>query len=53
VIVGYFAVAGIREPPVELWGLLVKASQVVLLIAIGYLFVRVRSGEPDASATNA
>jgi hypothetical protein len=53
VIVGYFALAGVREPPVELWGLLVKASQAVLLVAIGYLFVRVGSAEPDTPATTA
>jgi hypothetical protein len=53
VIVGYFALAGVREPPFELWGLLVKASQAVLLVAIGYLVVRVGSAEPDATATTA
>ena len=39
VIVGYFAFAGVREPAYEPWGLLVKACQLVLLGAVGYLFV--------------
>jgi peptidoglycan/LPS O-acetylase OafA/YrhL len=37
VILGYVAMASLREPPFEVWGLLVKACQVVLLIAIGLL----------------
>src|SRR5689334_21307109 len=35
VLVGYVLAAGLREPPFELWGLLIKACQtVVLLVAI-------------------
>ncbi len=40
VIVGYFALAGIREPSFELWGLLIKACQVVVLGCVGYLLLR-------------
>ncbi len=39
-IVGYFAVAGTRDPHFEIWGLAIKASQVVLLAALGYLIIR-------------
>jgi hypothetical protein len=53
VIVGYFAAAGVREPPFELWGLLVKAAQAVLLVALGYLLVRAGSGAPDAAVPTA
>jgi hypothetical protein len=37
VIVGYFVMASIRVPPFEPWGLLIKACQVALLVAIGIL----------------
>lgn len=37
VIVGYFLMATIRVPPFEPWGLLVKACQIVLLVAIGMM----------------
>ena len=37
VIVGYFAFAGVREPAFEIWGLLVKAAQLVLLAGLSYL----------------
>ncbi len=41
-IVGYFAVAPTREPHFEIWGIAIKASQVVLLAALGYLITRYR-----------
>ncbi len=41
-IVGYFAVAPTRDPHFELWGIAIKASQVVLLAALGYLIIRDR-----------
>ncbi len=41
-IVGYFAVAPTRDPHFELWGIAIKASQVVLLAALGYLITRDR-----------
>ena len=40
VIAMYFAVAEIREPPVELWGVLIKAFQVVLLGAVVFMIIR-------------
>ena len=33
VLVGYVLAAGLREPPFEVWGLLIKACQAVVLIA--------------------
>ncbi|HVM25612.1 MAG TPA: hypothetical protein VM253_09470 [Candidatus Limnocylindrales bacterium] len=54
VIAGYFALAGVRVPPFEPWGLLIKALQVVLLAALlGLLFRRrshVLNGVPRHSA---
>lgn len=32
-LLGYVAAAGLREPPFELWGVLIKAGQLVVLIA--------------------
>jgi hypothetical protein len=40
VLVGYFVMAGLREPPFAFWGLVVKGVQTVLLVAVGYLAVR-------------
>jgi hypothetical protein len=40
VIAMYFAVAEIREPPVDLWGVLIKAFQVVLLGAVVFMIIR-------------
>jgi hypothetical protein len=40
VITVYFVVAEIREPPVELWGILIKAFQVVLLGAVVFMIIR-------------
>jgi hypothetical protein len=40
VITVYFVVAEIREPPVELWGVLIKAFQVVLLGAVVFMIIR-------------
>jgi|KBSMisStaDraftv2_1062788.scaffolds.fasta_scaffold912930_2 hypothetical protein len=53
VFIGYFALAGVREPPVELWGLLVKASQLVLLGAMAYLLVHREEAAHNRSATTA
>jgi peptidoglycan/LPS O-acetylase OafA/YrhL len=33
VLIGYVLAAGLREPPFELWGLLIKACQAVVLVA--------------------
>jgi hypothetical protein len=46
VIVGYFAAAGIRDPSFEPWGLLVKAAQVVFLLALGYLLLQAPGSRP-------
>jgi hypothetical protein len=39
----YFAVSGVREPPFEIWGLLVKVLQVVVLGGLIALAVRGRA----------
>jgi hypothetical protein len=39
VIIGYFALAGIRIPSFEIWGLTIKALQLVILVALVYLIV--------------
>lgn len=46
VILGYFVLADMREPPVEPWGLTVKATQVVLLVALVSLTIRGRRVVP-------
>lgn len=48
-LVGYVAFAGLREPPFELWGLLIKVAQAVVLAAMAYLLVR---GGEHAPARN-
>lgn len=40
VIVGYFALAEVRDPPFAPWGLVVKALQVVVLGVVAYLALR-------------
>ena len=45
----YFAVAAVRDPPYEIWGLLVKALQVVLLGTVAYLIVRGRAAAPEGT----
>jgi hypothetical protein len=42
VIIMYFAVASVRQPPYEIWGLLIKALELVLLGALMYLIYRSR-----------
>lgn len=34
IILAYFAVSGERTPPFEMWGLLIRAAQIVLLVAL-------------------
>ncbi len=41
-IAGYFAVAPTRDPHFEAWGIAIKAVQVVLLAAVGYLLIHHR-----------
>ncbi|HEX5588850.1 MAG TPA: hypothetical protein VFX65_00980 [Candidatus Limnocylindrales bacterium] len=45
VLVGYVAAAQIRIPAFEAWGLLIKACQLAILGAVGYLLLARRSGE--------
>lgn len=40
VLVGYVAVSGVREPAFEVWGLLIKACQATVLVAVAYLVLR-------------
>lgn len=40
VIVGYFALADIRTPPIEPWGLLIKVCQAIVLVAVAVLLLR-------------
>lgn len=42
VILGYVAMADVRVPPFEIWGLLVKATQVVVLGTMAVLIVMTR-----------
>jgi hypothetical protein len=51
VIVVYFAVAGIRVPPYEVWGVLIKVLQLVLLAAVVYLAVRAPKRQAKAQRT--
>lgn len=44
-LIGYFAVAGVREPPFEPWGLLIKVLQVAMLAAVGLLVFGRRARE--------
>ena len=49
VLIGYAAFSGYRIPPFEVWGLLVKLDQAVLLAATLYLVIRGRQhAEPTA-----
>ncbi len=41
-IIGYFAVAPSRTPHFEVWGIVIKVAQVILLAALGYLLMRHR-----------
>jgi hypothetical protein len=43
VLVGYVLAAGLREPPFELWGLLIKACQAVVLVAAIILVTEARA----------
>jgi hypothetical protein len=40
VLAGYVAISGQRNPPYEVWGLTIKALQVVILAAVVYLLAR-------------
>jgi hypothetical protein len=49
VIVGYFVFAGIRTPQFELWGILIKISQLALLGALAWLVIRAPDEAMEAS----
>jgi hypothetical protein len=53
VIVGYFALAGVRDPQFEVWGLLVKLLQLFVLGMTAYLAVRGTTGATTDRATAA
>jgi hypothetical protein len=36
-LLGYVAAAGMREPPFELWGVLIKTCQLTVLVAASFL----------------
>jgi hypothetical protein len=42
VLIGYAAFSGYRLPPFEVWGLLIKVDQAILLAATLYLIIRGR-----------
>jgi hypothetical protein len=48
VILGYFAMAGLRVPAIEINGLLVKAAQAAILGAVAWLLM---TGRPSRSRT--
>lgn len=50
-IVMYFVVSTQREPPFEIWGILIKIGQALLLVALVYLVVRVPAGERTFTAS--
>jgi hypothetical protein len=52
-IVVYVAAAGVRDPSFEIWGLLTKALQVVILGGLVGLVLRGRSGERAPAAGHA
>ena len=37
-LIGYVAAAGVREPPFDLWGVVIKVLQATVLVATVYLF---------------
>lgn len=51
VLVGYVAFASYREPPFDLWGLVIKGAQAVILAAMVYLVVRGRETESTTTST--
>lgn len=44
-ILGYVAFAGLREPPFDLWGVLIKVAQVGVLVGAAVLALNVDRGE--------
>ena len=52
VIIGYFAMASARDPSFEMWGLLVKAAQAVVLGALIYLVMQREGAEVGRQPEN-
>jgi hypothetical protein len=50
VLLGYVAAASYREPAFDLWGALIKVAQVVILVAVVYLFAHARAATSSTSA---
>lgn len=50
-IVMYFAISPQREPHFEIWGILVKIGQALLLVALAYLAVRGPAHERSFAAS--
>lgn len=48
VIAGYVIASDVRNPPFEIWGILVKVAQVVVLAAVAWLLVLGSRREPAA-----
>jgi hypothetical protein len=53
VFVAYFAMGGIREPSYEVWGLLIKVLQAVVVVATTYLAFRAQTAERPAAGMRA
>lgn len=51
VLVGYVAMAGIRTPQFELWGILIKLTQLVLFFALAFLVLRSPEEELERDET--
>lgn len=45
-LIGYVAVSGVREPPFEVWGAIIKACQLVVLVAAVYVLAHRHEVEP-------
>ena len=50
-IVMYFVVSAQREPPFEMWGIVIKIGQALLLVALVYLAVRIPAGQRTLAAS--
>jgi hypothetical protein len=53
VLIGYAALSGYRIPAFEVWGLLVKVDQAILLAATLYLVIRGRQHAPATTSRHA
>jgi hypothetical protein len=50
-LIGYVAFASFREPPFELWGVLIKVCQVIVLVAASTLAIRAASSTTERQPT--